>query len=167
MMRLRNASALRSAGAVDPADAAQASGIGARKWRPAWEAAPAAAALAASAGTALFGAVGWMPIDAALACGGALALLAGWRTAGALSVWRRRAPLSGFAPLFMTMEDLAARMRAMGDGRLPQAARTGAGIAAGDGDFFSTGGSAGAFILSSPVRAARAAWYTTSNTRLS
>ena len=126
MMRLRNASALRSAGAVDPADAAQASGIGARKWRPAWEAAPAAAALAASAGTALFGAVGWMPIDAALACGGALALLAGWRTAGALSVWRRRAPLSGFAPLFMTMEDLAARMRAMGDGRLPQAARTGA-----------------------------------------
>lgn len=99
------------------------------QWRPAWETVPALVSFAA-AGCAL-GCVAahWVPVTTGAVWGTVAALMGVRRFCGATKVWRERAPLSGFTPLFMTLDDLSGILRTMGEG-LPQVAKTGADPAA-------------------------------------
>lgn len=102
-------------------------------YRPAWEVRPAVCSLGAAAVLSAMTLSGNLPPSWGLLWGSGALLLSAWRWREALAVWKRRAPLSGYEPLFMTMEDLVCRMRAMAGEKLPEAARTGAssGMAVG------------------------------------
>lgn len=95
-------------------------------YRPAWEVRPAIWNLGAAAFTSAAALSGNLPASWGILWGTGALLLSAWRWKEALEVWKRRAPLSGFEPLFMTMEDLVLRLREMSGRRLPEAARTGA-----------------------------------------
>lgn len=95
-------------------------------YRPAWEVRPAIWNLGAAAFTSAAALSGNLPASWGILWGTGALLLSAWRWKEALEVWKRRAPLSGFEPLVMTMEDLVLRLREMSGRRLPEAARTGA-----------------------------------------
>lgn len=95
-------------------------------YRPAWEVRPAIWNLGAAAFASAAALSGNLPASWGILWGTGALLLSAWRWKEALAVWKRRAPLSGFEPLFMTMEDLVLRLREMSGRRLPEAARTGA-----------------------------------------
>lgn len=95
-------------------------------YRPAWEVRPAVWNLGAAAFASAAALSGSLPASWGILWGTGALVLAAWRWKEALDVWKRRAPLSGFEPLFMTMEDLVARMREMTEKSLPEAARGGA-----------------------------------------
>ena len=95
-------------------------------YRPAWEVRPAIWNLGAAAFASAAALSGNLPASWRILWGTGALLLSAWRWKEALAVWKRRAPLSGFEPLFMTMEDLVLRLREMSGRRLPEAARTGA-----------------------------------------
>lgn len=110
-------------------DTAEASAQSLALWRPAWEVRPVLLGGCASAFALALGAAGEVPAAWAAAWGGGALLVAGVRLRGAWRVWRRRAPLSGFAPRFMSLRDLVRRMRSLEDDAAPQAARRGADAA--------------------------------------
>lgn len=99
------------------------------QWRPAWESVPAVVSFAASGCALGCVAANWVPPLFGGTWGAVAALMGVWRLLGATKVWSERAPLSGFTPLFMTLDDLSGILRTMGKG-LPQVAKTGANPAA-------------------------------------
>lgn len=82
-------------------------------WRPAWETVPAGIGAFAALYAGTLAVSGAVPPAWGLLWAGAAGAVAAVRFKGAVDVWRRRAPLSGFAPLFMSMGDVVVRMRAM------------------------------------------------------
>lgn len=106
-------------------DTASASGRTLARWRPAWEAAPAALSAVTAAVAALLPLEGSAPGWWATGTSAALAGLSIRRGLAAWSNWRRRAMLAGCAPLFMGAGDVAARLRAMAGREAPAMRRTG------------------------------------------
>ncbi|WP_288594889.1 conjugative transfer system coupling protein TraD [uncultured Sutterella sp.] len=122
-----NKNALRISGFRDRArDTSGVTGNALALYRPAWEVRPAIWNLGAAAFASAAALSGNLPASWGILWGTGALLLSAWRWKEALAVWKRRAPLSGFEPLFMTMEDLVLRLREMSGRRLPEAARTGA-----------------------------------------
>lgn len=122
-----NKKALRISGFRDRArDTSGVTGNALALYRPAWEVRPAIWNLGAAAFASAAALSGNLPASWGILWGTGALLLSAWRWKEALAVWKRRAPLSGFEPLFMTMEDLVVRLREMSGRRLPEAARTGA-----------------------------------------